>query len=57
MWKCKEWWFVVNGNLVNADTMINEEDELFIQSVVEETADEKNEHTATPNLSDDPYLQ
>ena len=47
----------MNGDLVNADTMINEEDELFIQSTVEETADENNEHTATPNLSEDPYLQ
>ena len=47
----------VNDDLVNADTTINEDDELFIQSIVEETADENNENTATPNLSDDPYLQ
>ena len=43
--------------MVNADTTINEEDELFIQNTVEETADENNENTGTPNLSDDPYLQ
>ena len=43
--------------MVNADTTINEEDDLFIQNTVEETADENDENTATPNLSDDPYLQ
>ena len=47
----------MNDDLVNADTTINQDDELFIQSIVEETADENNENTATPNLSDDPYLQ
>ena len=30
----------------NADTTINEEDELFIKSIVEEAADENNENTA-----------
>ena len=32
--------------------MVNQEDELFIQRIVEETADENNESTATPKLSD-----
>ena len=30
----------------NADTTINEKDELFIKSIVEEAADENNENTA-----------
>ena len=30
----------------NADTTINEKDELFINSIVEEAADENNENTA-----------
>ena len=30
----------------NADTAINEEDELFIKSIIEEAADENNENTA-----------
>lgn len=39
---------------MNADTTINDEDVLFIQSIVEENVDENNESSATPNLSDDP---
>ena len=31
---------------INAETTINEEDELFIKSIVEETADKNNENTA-----------
>ena len=48
---------LMNDDLVNADTTINEDDELFIQIIVEEVTDENNENTSTPNLSDDPYLQ
>ena len=48
---------LMNDDLVNADTTINEDDELFIQIIVEEVTGENNENTSTPNLSDDPYLQ
>ena len=41
---------LMNDNLVNADTTINEEDEW-------KKWNENNENTSTPNLSHDPYLQ
>lgn len=41
---------LMNDDLVNADTTINEEDEW-------KKWNENNENTSTPNLSDDPYLQ